>query len=175
MEWTASTAVKKNFKGKFQKQGPKRKGKCYNCGKERHFAAECRSANKASFSEEPRKSKKNKGKQRKEKVHELRGEERERDESPGGAPVYFHLLRGRKRSGIGMVASSDPPPPFRTTENLPETAQNLETPSEERCTNPAHQVWEQAQAKLEADLKEYQQMNTNLVASLAEVTKDKAT
>jgi hypothetical protein len=61
MDWTASTAIKKNVNGKFQKQGPKRKGKCYNCGKERHFAAEYRSANKAFFSEEPRKSKKNKG------------------------------------------------------------------------------------------------------------------
>jgi len=83
MEWTASTAVKRNPNGRFQKQGQKKKGKCYNCGKEGHFAAECRSAHKASFSEGPRKSpQKNKGKkgnQRKEKVHELRGEEKERD------------------------------------------------------------------------------------------------
>jgi hypothetical protein len=40
MDWTVSTAVKRNANGKFQKQGPKRKGKCYNCGKEGHFAAE---------------------------------------------------------------------------------------------------------------------------------------
>ena len=79
MEWTVFTAVKRDNRGKFQKQkqGPRKKGKCYNCGKERHFAAECRSANKISFSEESRKSKKNKGKQRKEKVHELRGEKKE--------------------------------------------------------------------------------------------------
>jgi hypothetical protein len=162
IDWTAFTAIKRNVNGKFQKQGPKRKGKCYNCGKEGHFATEYRSANKASFSEEPRKSKKNKGyrkKQRKEKIHELRGEEKERDESPGGNPVYFHLLKeearskSRKRPGPGNLTFSDPPPPFRITENLPETAQNLETPSEKRCTNPAHQVWEQAQAKLEADSK----------------------
>jgi hypothetical protein len=181
MEWTAFTAVKRNSNGKFQKQGPKRKGKCYNCGKEKHFAAKCRSANKVSFSEEPRKSKKNKGKQRKEKVHELRGKKKERDENPGSNPVYFYLLkggargRGRKEPGLGNSIFSDPPSPFRITENFPKTAQNLEIPSKERCTNPAYQVWEQAQAKLEADLKEYQQINTNLVASLAEVTKDKAT
>src|SRR5450755_2108256 len=63
MEWTASTAIKKNPNGRFQKQGQKKKGKCYNCGKEGHFAAKCRSAHKTSFSEGPRKSpQKNKGK-----------------------------------------------------------------------------------------------------------------
>jgi hypothetical protein len=181
MEWTASTAIKRNPNGKFQKQSPKRKGKCYNCGKEGYFATECRSANKASFSEEPRKSKKNKGyrgKQRKKKVHELRGEKKERDENLGGSPVYFHLLRermrDRSRKGLssGNSTFSGPSPPFRITENLSETAQNLETLNEKRCTNPAHQVWEQAQAKLEADLKEYQQMNTNLITSLVKVTKE---
>jgi hypothetical protein len=151
MDWTAFTAIKKNANGKFQKQGPKRKGKCYNCGKERHFAAECRLVNKTSFSEELRKSKKNKGnkrKQRKEKIYELRDKEKERDESLGSSPVYFHLLkgevRGRDRKGPdpGNLIFSDFSPLFRTTENLPETAQNFETPSEKCCTNPAHQVWE---------------------------------
>jgi hypothetical protein len=91
----------------------------------------------------------------------LRDEKKERDESPGGSPVYFHLLRGgargrgRKGPGPGNLTFSDPPPPFRTTENFPEMAQNFEIPSEERCTNLAHQMWEQTQAKLEADLKEY--------------------
>src|SRR5450755_3316753 len=104
MEWTASTAVKRNPNGRFQKQGQKKKGKCYNCGKEGHFATECRSAHKASFSEGPRKSpQKNKGRkgnQRKKKVHELRGEKKERDESPGNTPVYFHLLKeGTREKG----------------------------------------------------------------------------
>jgi hypothetical protein len=148
--WTAFTAIKKNVNGKFQKQGPKRKGKYYNCGKEKHFAAECRLANKVFFSEEPRKSKKNKrkkGNQRKEKVHELRGEKRERDENPGNAPIYFHLLRGRKRSGIGMVIPSDPSPPFRTTENLSGTALNSENLNERHCFNPVYKGWEQVQTK----------------------------
>jgi hypothetical protein len=148
IEWTASTAVKRNANRKFQKQGLKRKGKCYNCGKEGHFAAECRSVNEASFSEKPRKSKKNKGKgkQRKEKVYELRGEKKERDESLSGGPVYFHLLRGeardkgRKGPGPGNLTFFDSPPPFRITENLSGTAQNFENPSEECCINSVYQV-----------------------------------
>jgi hypothetical protein len=56
MEWTVSTTVKRNLNGRFQKQGQKKKGKYYNCGKERHFATECRSAHKVFFSERPRKS-----------------------------------------------------------------------------------------------------------------------
>jgi hypothetical protein len=131
MDWTVSTAIKRNASGKFQNQGPKRKGKYYNCGKEKYFAAECRLANKTSFSEEPKKSKKNKGnkgKQRKEKVHELRDKKKKRDENPGGSPVYFHLLRkgarGKSRKGFnpGNSTFSDFPLPFRTTENLSETA-----------------------------------------------------
>jgi hypothetical protein len=108
----------------------------------------------------------------------LRDEEKERNESPGGGPVYFHLLKrevrdkSRKGPDPGNSIFSDLPPPFRTTENFPGTAQNLKNPSEKCCTNPAYQVWEQAQAKLETDLKEYQQMNTNLVASLVKVTKE---
>src|SRR5450755_1774576 len=172
MEWTASTAVKRNPSGRFQKQGQKKKGKCYNCGKEGHFAAECRSAHKASSSEGPRKSpQKNKGKkgnQRKEKVHELRGKEKERDQSPDGAPIYFHLMRGRSQRTPSTSTLSDPPPPFRTTDDLPATAQITEN----RCTNPVHQEWEQVRAKLETDRKEYQQMNTNLVASLLELTQE---
>src|SRR5450755_5020074 len=101
MEWTAFTAVKKNPNGRFQKQGQKKKGKCYNCEKERHFAAECRSAHKASFSEGPRKSpQKNKGKkgnQRKERVHKLRGKEKKRDKSLNSVPIYFYLMRGRSQ------------------------------------------------------------------------------
>ena len=96
MEWTASITVKKNLNGRFQKQGQKKKGKCYNCGKEEHFAAEYRSAHKASSSDEPwksKKKKKKKGNQRKEKVHELRNKKKKRNKNPGGAPVYFHLLR----------------------------------------------------------------------------------
>jgi hypothetical protein len=178
MDWTASAAVKRNPNGKFRKQGQKKKGKCYNCGKEGHFAAECRSAHKASSSDEPRKSpRKNKGKrgnQRKEKVHELRGEERERDESSGEAPIYFHLLRGgapRRGSGQRTPSTStlsDPPPPFRTTEDLPATAQAAGS----HCTNPEHKAWEQVQTKLRADLREYQQMNTNLVTALTKTAQE---
>jgi hypothetical protein len=141
MKWTVSTAIKKNANGKFQKQSPKRKGKYYNCGKEKHFAAEYRSANKVSFSEKPRKSKKNKKnkrKQRKEKVHELRDKKKERNESPNSSPVYFHLLRDKKGSDIGKITPFNPLPSFRTTENLPGTALNSENPNEKHCSNPAH-------------------------------------
>jgi hypothetical protein len=102
----------------------------------------------------------------------LRGEKRERDENPGGVPVYFYSLRGRRGSGIGMVAPSDPSPSFRITENFPGTALNSENPNERYCSNFAYKGWKQVQTKFETDLKEYQQMNINLVASLAEVTKE---
>jgi hypothetical protein len=73
----------------------------------------------------------------------LRGKERERNESPGGDPVYFHLLRGRRRSDIGMVVFSDLLPLFRITENFPGTALNSENPNEKHCFNPAHKEWKQ--------------------------------
>jgi hypothetical protein len=97
MEWTVFTAIKKNPNGRFQKQSQKKKGKCYNCGKERHFAAECRSAHKAFSFEKPRKSpqrnKEKRGNPRKEKVYELRNKKKERNKSPEGAFIYFHLMR----------------------------------------------------------------------------------
>jgi hypothetical protein len=89
----------------------------------------------------------------------LQSKRKERDESPGDNPVYFHLLkeraRGRDRKGPGPGNStfSNPPPPFRTTENFPETAQNLKIPSEKCCTNPAYQVWKQVQTKLKTTQK----------------------
>jgi hypothetical protein len=91
----------------------------------------------------------------------LRGEERERDESLGGEPVYFYLLKGKTGKRSRRESSPDGSnflnllPFFRITEDLPGIAQNLEIPSEKRCINLAYKVWEQAQAKLETDLKEY--------------------
>jgi Zinc knuckle len=53
MDWKTNAAFrkrKKNFQKKAQKKRLilKKKEKCYNCGKERHFARECRSS-KANY------------------------------------------------------------------------------------------------------------------------------
>jgi hypothetical protein len=49
MDWETNATFKKRKKGfqkKAQKGGPalKKKGKCYNCGKKRHFAKEYKSS-----------------------------------------------------------------------------------------------------------------------------------
>src|SRR5450755_3695375 len=77
-------------------------------------------------------------------------------------------MRGRSQRTLNISTLSDPLPPFRITDDLPATAQITEN----RCTNPVHQEWEQVRAKLKTDRKKYQQMNTNLVASLLKLTQE---